>query len=307
MEIRISKLALVVLAVVIAVCSIGVMAIDQPTNTEHLEFEAGTPNATYDLQKAGLNTQNTTEVTAEQRVEDNCQTELKTKDSDKDSVNDFVECSYGLNQTHPDTDGDTLTDAEELHGVTEHGTPIPDSNPRQMDVYVVIGISEGAELNEDRLASLFANFNVTNHDGTTGINLHYDIQQLNETVPIGNFSGNEETYQSELTSDAEVYKALLITTGESDEYAGRARIYGNFAVSENNREAVAAHELLHLIVGSVPDNNCEGEFHTCDGETLLSPMANGSEQLSQRVITHIETTGLGPRRTTPGIRYYEND
>jgi hypothetical protein len=288
--------------------SLGVVAIEQTSQNENYQFEAGTPNGTHELDSMTPVTQDRHNITADntRNNSNNCSAELKTRDSDADRVNDFVECSRGTDATVADTDGDTLTDAEELHGVTEHGTPIPESNPREKDIYVVIGMSDGAELDATRLASRFDRLSVENHNGNTGINLHYDIQQVNETVRIGNWSKNEQKYAPELTRNSEVYRGVLVTTGEPGGYFGKARIYGNFAVTQNGNEDTAAHEILHLIVGPIDENNCEDVFHNCHGETLLSSVNNDDKQLSENTTVHIQQRGLGPHRDSWGIAYSES-
>lgn len=285
----------------IALSSIGVIAIDQTAETESYQFESDAPNQTYEPDdtttvEADIETQ-TSKVTKES----DCEAKSRSVDTDNDNLNNFFECSHGLNETNPDTDGDTLTDAEEIHEVTENGAPIPDSNPREKDIYVVIGMSNGAQFDGERLASIFANLDVENHNGETGINLHYDKQQVNETVRIGNWTENEEKYKAKLTRNSEVYRGVLIATGDSAEYLGKARVYDNFAVSQSGYEKTATHEILHLIVGPIPENNCEDRFHNCHGKTLLSPVINSNDSLAQNTTTHIEEHGLGPRRTTHGI------
>lgn len=228
----------------------------------------------------------------------NCNMKSRDRDSDNDHVNNFLECSYGLDEAALDTDGDTLTDAEELLSVTEDGTPIPESNPRHKDIYLIIGLSEGAYIDAGEIVSLFDNFDVSNPNGEGGINLHFETRELNETARSGNYQKHKTRYRTNLTGETDVYRGLLVTTGENDSYLGRASIYLNFAVTKSGREVTATHEILHLVVGKIPETDCENPYHNCHGETMLSPQLNENNWLSDNTTTHIERTGLGPQRNS---------
>lgn len=298
MNIQIAEVALLLVTLMIAFSGIGIVSPGQTTETGTHQFEAGTPDETYEPNTTLFVKQERESIRTGQtnNEADNCSTTLKTMDSDADRVNDFVECSQGLNENTADTDGDTLTDAEELRNRTHHGTPIPNSDPREKDIYVVIGMSDGAKLDTEQLASIFDNFEAENHNGTTGINLHYDIQQVNETVRIGDFLETQQAYKSKLTRGSEVYRGLFITTSGTAEYVGKANIRTNFAIALTGREKTAAHELLHLVVGRIYETDCEDEFHNCHSETLLSPADDDNEQLSHNTTIHIQERGLGPHR-----------
>lgn len=314
MKIQVSKVGLMVFIVLISVVSTGFMLIEQQKNENSInEFDAGSPQenpTTFHNEhstEAEIRLQTilslpeeettTSSVTNTNIRERRCIQQSKRVDSDDDELNNFLECLYGLDKIDSDTDGDGLRDDEEIVGVTEHGTAIPESDPKRRDIYVVIGLSEGAQLDKQEIAARFNDFHVKNHNGEYGITVHFEVISLNETIQSGNFSEQKTVYADKLHKNSEVYRGLLVTTGEDTEYLGRAFVNNNFAVVQSGEEDTATHEILHLVVGKFNEHNCEDPYHTCHGQTMLSPHQNENTHLSQVTITHIEKHGFGPRRT----------
>ena len=101
-------------------------------------------------------------------------TDPLTPDSDADGLNDGAEIiSYHTNPLKSDTDSDGLPDSLEVNTLA--------SNPLRMDIFVevdwMVALDPGVI---SRLVQEFADAQIQNPDGSTGITLHID---LNEQVP----------------------------------------------------------------------------------------------------------------------------
>lgn len=98
-------------------------------------------------------------------------------DTDGDGVGDWLEVStFGTSPTRADTDGDEFSDSVELAGKP----PIADADPLQRDVFVEIDYMTGQKPSRetlDRIAAVFADGPIRNPDGTTGIDIHFVIDE----------------------------------------------------------------------------------------------------------------------------------
>ncbi|WP_302083780.1 hypothetical protein [Salinibaculum rarum] len=97
-------------------------------------------------------------------------------DTDSDGVADAQELQDLTNVTNPDTDGDNLADGWEKAGETPGGLPLPDANPRQMDIYVTVYTTEGHSLSptvKEQVRENFRDMQVINPNYKSGIRVHF--------------------------------------------------------------------------------------------------------------------------------------
>jgi hypothetical protein len=101
-------------------------------------------------------------------------------DSDGDSICDAAEARYETNPSNSDTDGDSISDAAELFGSDGVDLAYFGADPRKRDLFIEADYYPGlqpAAAAIDLVVAAFANAPVSNPDGTTGINLHVDLNQ----------------------------------------------------------------------------------------------------------------------------------
>ncbi|PSP50813.1 hypothetical protein BRC67_08745, partial [Halobacteriales archaeon QH_3_68_24] len=245
-------------------------------------------------------------------------TDPTAADSDEDGLADGREIEVGTNATLADTDGDSLADGAEVAGETEGGAAIPDADPLRMDLYVQVSVSNGtdpySEAERAELRGTWADLPVDNPDGSTGVELHLDQRELNETHVIeeaGDYGRLKERYGADsLGNRSGVYRHLLLLEIDRD-YAGRAAAPGTFSVVGGGytrsfdglryRVFVAVHELLHNVVGRLDeDNRCPSEFdgtnaqfHTCEG-WLSYDRPDEARFLPDGLAEELERDGLLP-------------
>ncbi|PSQ27551.1 hypothetical protein BRD06_04905 [Halobacteriales archaeon QS_9_67_15] len=157
-------------------------------------------------------------------------------DTDEDGLDDGREVELGTNLTLADTDGDTLSDDAEVAGVTDGGVELPDADPLRMDLYVQVDVSDNAEAYDegelDDLADAWREMSVDNPDGSTGIDLHTDQGELNESLTVSDdtdYVRLKERFDEFLGNRSGVYHNLLLVEIDAD-FAGRAPASGTFSV-----------------------------------------------------------------------------
>ena len=111
--------------------------------------------------------------------------------------------------TSPDTDGDGLSDSVEINGYDADGDGRPEvdykkmgANPYHKDVFVEMDYMPGELASEeelDRIVQSFADINISNPDGRTGINLHLDAGAARG--PKYNLGGGEQVKWQVLIDD----------------------------------------------------------------------------------------------------------
>jgi len=111
--------------------------------------------------------------------------------------------------TSPDTDGDGLSDSVEINGYDADGDGRPEvdykkmgANPYHKDVFVEMDYMPGELASEeelDRIVQSFADLNISNPDGRTGINLHLDAGAARG--PKYNLGGGEQVKWQVLSDD----------------------------------------------------------------------------------------------------------
>lgn len=113
-------------------------------------------------------------------------TDPSLPDTDGDGLADGREVELGTDPLDPDTDGDRLRDGWEVDKQTPGGADLPDADPLRMDVYVQVSYADGArkmrERQHDHVRGAFKRMDVTNPDGSTGIDVHI-VDDYNR-VPI---------------------------------------------------------------------------------------------------------------------------
>ena len=236
-------------------------------------------------------------------------------DSDGDRLTDPEELELGTDATRADTDGDTLSDDAEVAGVTDGGVELPDADPLRMDLYVQVDVSDNAEAYDegelDDLADAWREMSVDNPDGSTGIDLHTDQGELNESLTVSDdtdYVRLKERSDEFLGNRSGVYHNLLLVEIDAD-FAGRAPASGTFSVvatryhtefgGTSYRTFVGVHELLHNVAGRLDeDNRCSEEFdgeaadyHTCEGWLSYDDPAD-SQFLPDEVATELARDGL---------------
>ncbi len=241
-------------------------------------------------------------------------------DTDDDGLADGREAELGTNLTVADTDRDSLSDGEEVAGVTDGGARIPGADPLRADLYVQVTVSENAEAFDegelDDFEEAWASMPVGNPDGSTGIDLHVDQIERNESITVSDdrdYLGLEGTYGGDAMGNRSgVYHSLMLVEVDA-EFAGRAATPGTFSVvatqyhtefdGTSYRTFVAVHELLHNVAGRLDeDNQCPAEFdgeaaayHTCDG-WLSYDDPGDSQFLPESVAAELERDGLRKER-----------
>jgi len=235
--------------------------------------------------------------------------------TDGDGLVDGREAKLGTNLTLADTDGDTLSDDAEVAGVTDGGVELPNADPLRMDLYVQVDVSDNAEAYDegelDDLADAWREMSVDNPDGSTGIDLHTDQGELNESLTVSDdtdYVRLKERSDEFLGNRSGVYHNLLLVEIDAD-FAGRAPASGTFSVvatryhtefgGTSYRTFVGVHELLHNVAGRLDeDNRCSEEFdgeaadyHTCEGWLSYDDPAD-SQFLPDGVATELARDGL---------------
>ena len=109
----------------------------------------------------------------------------------------------------PDIDGDGLSDSVEINGYDADGDGRPEvdykkmgANPYHKDVFVEMDYMPGELASEeelDRIVQSFADINISNPDGRTGINLHLDAGAARG--PKYNLGGGEQVKWQVLIDD----------------------------------------------------------------------------------------------------------
>ena len=109
----------------------------------------------------------------------------------------------------PDIDGDGLSDSVEINGYDADGDGRPEvdykkmgANPYHKDVFVEMDYMPGELASEeelDRIVQSFADINISNPDGRTGINLHLDAGAARG--PKYNLGGGEQVKWQVLSDD----------------------------------------------------------------------------------------------------------
>ncbi len=212
----------------------------------------------------------------------------------------------------PDSAGDRLPDAWEQDGETPDGVVLPASDPDRMSLHVRIVYGERMEplSDEERndLERIWADLPVENPDGTTGIDLHVeDGGELDERVrltdPEDRYDVAETYYSPEQMGDAHcVYHLVVLGEVDVNGHAGYANAPGRFSVVDGRytdnhggtvsyRVRTITHELLHNVVGTVPEEaRGDDDLHTetgwlahgiddyADHEHLPEPVADDLSQ-----------------------------
>ncbi|WP_435194462.1 hypothetical protein [Natronomonas sp. EA1] len=210
-------------------------------------------------------------------------------DPDGDGLTTEEELDRGLNPRRVDTDKDRLRDGEELAGVTDEGTPIPDADPARMDLYVRVTYGPRAEpytpIVRERIVADWAAMPVRNPDGTTGISLHivgthntslrfFDGSDLEETAA----ALDEELPRNDAYHDVYLLPFVDVARHAHDGFAatpGRIALVDSTADS-GNREVFFTHGLLHNVLGPLRgEGECQG-VHYCEGGFLHPAPSTGS-------------------------------
>ena len=131
------------------------------------EVELGTDPLVADTDDDGL----------DDRAELDGTTDPLSNDTDEDGLLDGRELELGTNATNPDTDGDSLLDGWEVRGRTPGGADLPDADPLQMDIYVLVSHADESwqfrESDRRYVRGSLGAVPVENPDGTTGISVHF--------------------------------------------------------------------------------------------------------------------------------------
>lgn len=177
-------------------------------------------------------------------------------DTDDDGLLDGEEVNeYGTDPTVADTDGDGLEDGEEVNN-----DALSDADPLQKDVFVELDYAPGHKPASSELAAVEQAYDdapVDNPDGTTGINLHVEID---EEVPFDSTVDSEdvrERMEDHFDHDGDGYRyggAVNDATYESRSRAigFSAGCYRNgafvFETEDNGGTAdIFMHELGHSV------------------------------------------------------------
>lgn len=243
----------------------------------------------------------------------------RASDPDRDGLITALEEEVGTDPDSPDTSGDGLLDGWKYTGRAPNGNPLPNAEPRQMDLYVMVLYTDRASSltsqEKSEIKQWWADFDVENSDGSTGINLHITDGPNGgrvDTVPDSrDVHGYRRTFHNEEYMGEYFRTHYLAVFGDIDvagNINGQALIGGGTSVvapglSSRSRLQVLSHELLHNIVGELNEEyvsrrqiQCgldeqSNPIHTCDG--LLAPDARGTSVVSG-VEDQITNVGFKP-------------
>jgi len=117
-------------------------------------------------------------------------------DTDDDGLEDGAEVeTHGTDPTDEDTDGDGLLDGPEVHQTNLY----PGADPLRTDVYVEVDRMEGTALPYmDRydVVDEFASAPISNPDGSTGISLHFETDDVVPYEPSTDWDGSYQNYRA---------------------------------------------------------------------------------------------------------------
>lgn len=233
-------------------------------------------------------------------------------DSDNDGLSDAEEKSvYRTDPTTADTDGDGLLDGWEVDGQTPDGVVLNDSNPLRKDLYLTIAVTEGIQpLTSDErrdLRRIWREMPVENPGQSTGIKLHLESTSISENVTVRNRDEQADTLQSRYyTADyldgrqCVNYQALLVHI-ENETFSGYGSSPGYQSIADGTlthdygkrytvRTTVITHELLHNVVGELP--NGTGRGHTKEGWLSHSSTYGEDFFLSEITASHLSEHGF---------------
>lgn len=207
-------------------------------------------------------------------------------DPDGDGLITQLEEEIGTPPHETDADGDGLPDGWEHNDYVEIGgnhVPLPGADPLHKDMYLRILPVDGniSEETEKRMATRFAESNVTNPDGERGIDMHISFE-----------SGDLEEYEDYVLGEPEedwygathpywgAYYFMHIMPIEANDTAGYASSPGyNSAVEPSPGYAVPEHELIHNIIG-YPDKDIRMED---DPGHAVVPMRITTEEMVEEI------------------------
>lgn len=204
----------------------------------------------------------------------------------------------------PDADGDGLPDAWERNNSTPWGTPLPDADPQHKDIYVQLRNGTNVDaLNESEraaLAAAFAEMEVSNPDGESGIDLHIvTAASLDEPVSLERGGDVDQWYTRRNVGAGHcTYYQVVYGVVENPNAIGRGSSPGYASVVDgrpvprerdpSQRVQTTVHELLHNVVGEFDS----GGFHTSEGW-----LASGTDQfLAERTSERLNASGFETSR-----------
>lgn len=177
-------------------------------------------------------------------------------DTDGDGIHDGSEVNqYGTDPTLADTDGDGLNDSQELNNDALSG-----ADPLQKDVFVELDYAEEYEpplASISSVESAFDESDVSNPDGTTGINLHIVKDSSLDQSKIESENSLETLMQEQMDYEGEgyIYGAVVGDTEYNrDDVAGFSTGCGDnsqFALQNsytNANERLKSDELAGLLI-----------------------------------------------------------
>lgn len=233
-------------------------------------------------------------------------TNPKVADTDDDGLNDSAELRAHTDPKNPDSDGDGYLDGAEYRNETSDGVPLPNADPRTMDLYVTVVTNEsGPPLSQSLRANVteqFATMPVDNPDGSQGVDLHFvpnDLSPYDGKVWLGDDEQMRATQRSLAGNRSNHYKLIILT--DIERVAGYSAMTlpptdeteQTVAAVESRTDIVFVHELLHLIVGVLDERNqCERidhPTHMCHG--ILSPSAT-TGAMPAGLAEEIESEGM---------------
>jgi hypothetical protein len=234
-------------------------------------------------------------------------------DEDDDGLTDARERALGTDPNDPDTDGDRLPDVAELRGETDDGVALPGADPLRKDLYVQVDrgrrVPPLSERERAALVRAFATMPVDNPGGEDGIALHLvtdDADDLDRRVLVNGSRTRggllSALYSREAMGDRRcVYHRLVFGVVEDGTTVGYGGAPGYLSVvdgtallaragSTSLRVRYAVHELLHNVVGRLPD----GRDHTDSGYLAHRLTDDSEESLSTPTRQALSGRGFAP-------------
>jgi hypothetical protein len=171
-------------------------------------------------------------------------------DTDRDGLVDALERRIGTDPTNVDTDGDGLSDGAEVYGAPRH---FPGADPLRKDVYFEVDAFHTVTVNQtalDRTADFFASAPIENPDGTTGLRVHFVVDETDlRTLDAANVK-DHSTVVADFDRRNRGYQYIFLT---EDVFIGDHRVrasanFGRVAMAGSEQsDRLLVHEIGHLL------------------------------------------------------------
>lgn len=172
-------------------------------------------------------------------------TALSVADSDNDGLRNVAETLYGTDPQDPDTDGDLLPDGAEVKSGRFPNDTLAGADPLRKDVFIELDHVDYEDCrfqqeNLERIRTVFADAPITNPDGSTGISVHFQSDNITESFPTEE-SVMEGAAWSHADHFYDGYHHMVVTPYTQGLHAGQVSFV------PCRQPSTLAHELGHAL------------------------------------------------------------